>query len=255
MATSVKMRLFASADEYIITANDAEETLRCSRVDGTLCPGRPLLDHFEEEETKGGAPAVVGDIQGVIGKIRLFSGWRLIVITESTCVGQIAAADVFRIDKIAVLPLLKDVDPLSDMQNDGDEKEGGQATPSAPGVSGQRSPRPTPREEVVVGQPTERITMMQDKAPQSTPSGNTGSGTAGASTPPNAPIATTRNTNDKMQDMIAKTLDSVKTALALNLPMDNIKDRGKGLTVSFNVPLHVCVCVCILCDKCATRCH
>ncbi|CAG5125736.1 unnamed protein product, partial [Candidula unifasciata] len=102
------MELFQTDLHYILL--DGEHSLWCSRTTGKLEPkkGNDLANAWN--------PVCVGQVYGVIGKVKLHpdSEWRLLLIKQRSLACKLAGQHIYKISKIAVLPL-NSTDVASDL--------------------------------------------------------------------------------------------------------------------------------------------
>ncbi|XP_067937896.1 phosphatidylinositide phosphatase SAC2-like [Watersipora subatra] len=94
------MELYETLENYIIKHGD--HTLWCDRKTGEIRPksGMELCNAVN--------PTCLGVIHGIIGKVKVLpdSDWRLLLIKQQQHVGQtVNKADVYKIEKVALLPL------------------------------------------------------------------------------------------------------------------------------------------------------
>jgi hypothetical protein len=100
---TTKMELFEARDHFII--QNGEHALWCNRFDGSLTARRG------SDICTAWNPVCLGVIQGVIGKMKIHpeSEWKLLLIRQRSCVGTLpGGAEVYKIDKITILPLCVD---------------------------------------------------------------------------------------------------------------------------------------------------
>lgn len=99
MATAIE--LYETLDNYILKRGD--NTLWCSRINGHL-EARP-----SSEMEKAWNPQTLGCVYGLVGKIRFSptSHWKLLLVSHCSPVARHPRCngDIFRISKIATLPL------------------------------------------------------------------------------------------------------------------------------------------------------
>ncbi|BFY98337.1 hypothetical protein BsWGS_01378 [Bradybaena similaris] len=102
------MHLFQTDSHYILS--DGEYSLWCSRLTGKLEPktGSDLTNAWN--------PVCVGQVYGIIGKVKLHpdSEWRLLLIKQRSLACELAGQRIYKISKIAVLPL-NSTDVASDL--------------------------------------------------------------------------------------------------------------------------------------------
>ena len=97
------MELFQERDNFILQRG--EHALWCSRFDGALVARRGA------DICNAWNPICLGRVFGVIGKMKIHpeSEWKLLLVKQQELVGQLpGGADVYKINKIVILPLCLD---------------------------------------------------------------------------------------------------------------------------------------------------
>ncbi|KAK2163401.1 hypothetical protein LSH36_80g06058 [Paralvinella palmiformis] len=105
------MELFEARDHYIV--QNGEHGLWCNRFNGSLVAKKG------EDICTAWNPVCLGNIYGVIGKMKVHpeSEWKLLLIRKQSQVGSLPGGlPIFRIDKIAILPL--NIDATKDLDID-----------------------------------------------------------------------------------------------------------------------------------------
>ncbi|XP_063433783.1 phosphatidylinositide phosphatase SAC2-like [Mytilus trossulus] len=93
------IQVFHTEDHYIL--QDGDFTLWCSRTTGALEPKKGI------DLCSAWNPVCIGMVYGVIGKVKVHpeAEWSLLLIRQRAHVGRIDRHDIYKIHKIAVIPL------------------------------------------------------------------------------------------------------------------------------------------------------